>query len=180
MKQALLAITALAVMVLEFACGNGGGSSPTPVTQNVLGTYALLEVDTDTTNIATGAHIFVAETPNSTPPFTGTLKLGLGSWSQTLNSGSGAGNQGVKGTYVFSNSTSYATAAFRNSGGSANGLASAGSFLFDGTSIQNGIFTVVGNTEINLRYSALTEMVGSTNYNVITTYKWNKISDSYQ
>ena len=124
----------------------------------------LYGTDADLTNVTTGAHTLLSSTPSSSPPVTGTLKVGVSTWTQVLDAGDGKGNQTYNGSYVFT-SASTTQGGFRISNQS-------------GSASTTGTYTITGPTDITLTYDPQNMTVNAVSYNVVSTYKWRKVSDS--
>lgn len=164
-------LLSMVVFVLTLAaCGGGGdGGSPPPTTTSIvtnrIGSYTLSSITDDMTNTSTNVRQVVTATPSSNPPFTGTLKIGIASWNKVLNTGDATvGTVSAVGTYRLTATTN-----------------TYGAFLIEnmaGTAGKVGIYTITSPYELTMDYEAENVNTGGITYRVISTEKWQKISDT--
>lgn len=151
-------------------CGGGGGDGAAAqppinnaaalvaVSQDVIGTYTMIDDTQDMTYVATGQRDY--GTFNAASGWSGTLKVGATTWTQTLNINDGKGDFTNYGTYTFSSNS-----------------ATTGSFVIRnmvGTSSKTGAYTITSNTDMTVAYDI--ERVSG--WDVKSTYRWRKISNT--
>lgn len=179
-KETMLIIAGLTMLT---SCGDSGSSTPQPsltaVGTSRIGTYKLTSYTNDMTNTGTNIRQVVTSTPNDTQPFTGTLKIGVTSWTKTLDPGDGSGSMNQEGTYLFSR---YLGTTSGNDGGYLDGAPDTSGFFRianrSNSASKEGRYSVSNPKDLQLEYDLEMLTVGSGTYRVITTEKWTKTSDT--